>query len=125
MAGENGMFGMLARTAAESEGFICRDDFSLKVKKMSYLTIHMNEARKKLEQLQGHISSGSWSGESQKETEAYTQLLVTYMNKLCGQENYTPCETMEQAMKDFQQEVDTFEQESVASQRLKTIGERL
>lgn len=101
--------------------FIYNHDFRTKVNQMIILRESMNDAKEKLTALGGHFSTDEWMGEGKEEACAYTTLIIMYMNQLCGS-SITPCEKMEETLKAFMNNMDHFEEDSVAAADLKSIA---
>lgn len=101
--------------------FIYNHDFRTKVNQMIILRESLNDAKEKLTALRGHLSTDEWVGEGKEEACAYTELIFMYMNRLCGS-NIMPCEEMETALKTFMNNMDRFEENSVAAADLESIA---
>jgi len=86
--------------------FACKEEFIMWIECMSIVNEELEEVTKYLCNLQGHLSD-NWEGEASDGAQAFTRLLVQYLNAV-----KQPSMLMERRLKEFDKMMDTFEEDS-------------
>jgi len=104
----------------DEEEFIYHNQFPEYVDKMRELTGSLVLAKYNLERLKGRIISGTWSGEAKDNICAYLLIMIQYMNQLCA-DNLKPCQKMVDALEHMREQMETFDKDSPAVNKLRNI----